>query len=64
MRPAAGAALSIALTVIVAMLALPAAAQDRIPATVTGVVDGDTIKVQNDAGGTFTVRHDGCRELL
>src|SRR6188508_8486 len=35
---------------------LPAATQDRIPATVTSVVDGDTIKVQNDAGGTFTVR--------
>jgi len=35
---------------------LPAAAQDRITATVTAVVDGDTIRVRNDAGGTFTVR--------
>ena len=33
-----------------------ASAQDRIPATVTAVVDGDTIKVRNDAGGAFTVR--------
>ena len=49
---------AIATTMVVTLAAswLPAAAQDRIPATVTSVVDGDTIKVQNDAGGTFTVR--------
>src|SRR5687767_3620773 len=41
---------------LVFTLAAPAAAQDRIPATVTAVVDGDTIKVQPDAGGTLTLR--------
>ena len=35
---------------------LPVHAQDRIPATVTSVVDGDTIKVRNDVGSTITVR--------
>jgi micrococcal nuclease len=35
------------------------AAQERIPATVTSVVDGDTIKVQFDGGQVVTVRLTG-----
>ena len=45
-----------ALVAAVAMLALPAVAQDRITSTVTSIIDGDTIRVQPDTGGTITVR--------
>jgi len=50
------AAIFVAMVVTLAASWPPAAAQDRIPATVTAVVDGDTIKVRLDAGGSVTVR--------
>jgi micrococcal nuclease len=49
--------LAFGLAAITLMLTwLPAAAQDRIPATVTGVVDGDAIWVRVDGGTAATVR--------
>src|SRR4051812_9874016 len=45
--------------ILVAWLAIgwhPVSAQYRQPATVTSVVDGDTIKVRLDSGQTITVR--------
>jgi micrococcal nuclease len=36
-----------------------AAAQDRLPGTITTIVDGDTVKVHLDAGPTVTVRLTG-----
>jgi micrococcal nuclease len=42
--------------VTLCLIATPAAAQARIPATVTGVVDGDTIWVRLDGGTAATVR--------
>lgn len=49
----------IGLALIVALLALfvprSALAQDRQPASVTSVVDGDTIKVRLDGGQVITV---------
>jgi micrococcal nuclease len=51
------------LLLVVAILALSGvgavpsvAAQDRVPATVTSVVDGDTISVQPQGGSILTVR--------
>jgi len=41
------------------LAAPPAAAQDRLPGTVVGIVDGDTIKVQLEAGLIVTVRLTG-----
>ncbi len=46
-------------TAILAILLIlhlaPAHAQDRQLATVTRIVDGDTIRVQTDVGATLTV---------
>lgn len=42
-----------------AMWPVPTRAQERQPATVVGVVDGDTIRVQTDAGGSLTMRLTG-----
>lgn len=48
------------LLALVLLLALvptrPAAAQDRIPATVVSVVDGDTVRVQPEGSPVLTVR--------
>src|SRR4051794_6263957 len=39
---------------LLALTCHSAVAQDRIPATVTDIVDGDTIKVQPDVGPVIT----------
>jgi endonuclease YncB( thermonuclease family) len=46
--------ISMVLASVLALPGLPVPAQDRIPATVTSVVDGDTIRVQSD-GGSLTL---------
>jgi micrococcal nuclease len=52
--------LAIIFAVLLSLLTFcPALAQDRLPATVTDIVDGDTIKVRLDDGQVVTVRLTG-----